>query len=160
MGIGQNSFISNEIEYSTPQILYDFINKQFDFTLDVCATKKNTKCAKFYTKEEDALVQDWLGNCWMNPPFNRNLSKFVKKAYFEYKKYGGIKACLIPVRSNTKWWAEVCSEAEIWFINGEVNFNEEPRGLWLPMCVLIFGTNKKRQFSVINYRGMRAVQGD
>ena len=39
------------------------------------------------------------------------------------------------------------------FINGEVNFNDEERGLWLPMCIVIFGEQAKvGTFSVLNYR--------
>ena len=40
--------------------------------------------------------------------------------------------------------------------NGEysiVNFNDEERGLWLPMCIIIFGEKAKvGTFSVLNYR--------
>ena len=65
----------------------------------------------------------------------------------------GTKVCLIPVRSNTKWWAEVSPKSEIRFINGEVNFNNEKRGLWLPMCIIIFGEQAKiGTFSIIDYR--------
>ena len=89
----------------------------------------------------------------MNPPFSRDLNKWVKKAYNDAQKFGGTKVCLIPVRSNTKWWAEVSIKSEIRFINGEVNFNEEERGLWLPMCIIIFGDKAKiGTFSIINYR--------
>ena len=107
----------------------------------------------YWTKEDNALVKDWIGNCWMNPPFSRDLNKWVKKACNDAEKFGGTKVCLIPVRSNTKWWAEVCVKAEIRFINGEVNFNDEERGLWLPMCIIIFGEKAKvGTFSVLNYR--------
>ena len=87
----------------------------------------------------------------MNPPFNRYLGKWVRKAHSE--RYSGTKVCLFPVRANTKWWAEVCVDSEIRFINGEVNFNDEPRGLWAAMCIMIFGEQAKTgTFSVIDYR--------
>ncbi len=89
----------------------------------------------------------------MNPPFDKNIGKWVKKAHQEAIKHGGNKVCLIPVRSNTVWWSEVIKDAEIRFINGEVNFNDEPRGLWLPICIMIFGDKaKKGTFNIINYR--------
>jgi len=92
----------------------------------------------------------------MNPPFDRNLSVWVKKAAAEAKINGGTKVCLIPVRSNTKWWAELSIESEIRFINGEVNFNDEKRGLWMGMCIIIFGEKaKKGTFSIIDYRSIR-----
>ena len=88
----------------------------------------------------------------MNPAFSRHLSKWVKKARDEVKLHSGTKVCLIPVRSNTKWWNDIIKDAEIRFIIGEVNFNDEECGLWLPMCILIFGERAKIGcFSTIVY---------
>lgn len=52
---------SNTDEWATPQALFDELNGTFHFTLDPCATPENAKCAKFYTKEQDGLKQDWGG---------------------------------------------------------------------------------------------------
>lgn len=154
MGVGKsNEFNSNSVEYSTPLKLFNPLKEEFNLVFDVCANSSNAKCGSYWTKDDDALSKDWLGNCWMNPPFSRSLNKWVKKAWSESKKNGGTKVCLVPVRSNTKWWSDVCVDAEIRFINGEVNFNDAERGLWLPMCIMIFGDKAKAGcFSVINYR--------
>jgi phage N-6-adenine-methyltransferase len=144
---------SINVEYSTPLEIVNPLIEEFSLTIDVCASSENNKLPTYWTKEEDALSKEWIGNCWMNPPFSRNLGKWVKKAHNESKINGGTKVCLIPVRSNTKWWADICMDAEIRFINGEVKFNNEQRGLWLPMCILIFGEKAKiGNFSIINYR--------
>ena len=153
-------FKSNSIEYSTPLSIVEPLIKEFELTKDVCASDLNYKLIDYWRIEDDALTKSWVGNCWMNPPFNKDLNKWVKKAYFDSDKFGGTKVCLIPVRSNTKWWAEVVSKSEIRFINGEVNFNNEPRGLWLPMCIIIFGEKAKiGQFSIINYRKQKINGG-
>lgn len=154
MGVGKNiEFKSESIEYSTPLKIVEPLIEEFRLTRDVCASSTNNKLPDYWTKEHDALSQSWKGNCWMNPPFSRDLSKWVKKAYRDTEQFGGTKVCLIPVRSNTKWWAEVVLKSEIRFINGEVNFNDETRGLWLPMCIVIFGEQAKQgHFSIINYR--------
>jgi phage N-6-adenine-methyltransferase len=157
LGIGENSFNSKSIEYSTPQVLFNVMNELYNFELDVCASVSNTKCKNYFTKEDDALTKEWVGNCWMNPPFNKQLGKFVLKMHKEYKKYGGIKCALVPVRSNTVWWSKVIGDAECIFINGEVNFNDEERGLWLPMCFLVFGNGKDGRHSSINYRELRRI---
>jgi site-specific DNA-methyltransferase (adenine-specific) len=144
---------SNSVEYSTPLKIVEPLITEFGLTRDVCASALNHKLPDYWTKEDNALAKDWIGNCWMNPPFSRDLNKWVKKACNDAERFGGTKVCLIPVRSNTKWWAEVCVKAEIRFINGEVNFNDEERGLWLPMCIIIFGEKAKvGTFSVLNYR--------
>ena len=147
---------SKSIEYSTPLALVNPLIEEFGLTRDVCASKLNHKLPEYWTKEDNALTKVWGGNCWMNPPFSRDLSKWVRKAFTETIHNGGNKVCLIPVRSNTKWWAEVAPHSEIRFINGEVNFNDEPRGLWLPMSIMIFGEQaKKGTFSFINYRDVK-----
>jgi len=157
MALGKEyKFKSNSVEYSTPLKIVEPLIREFYLTVDVCASASNYKTEKYWTKEDNSLQKDWYGNCWMNPPFDRNLNKWVRKAYNESEKFGGTKVCLIPVRSNTKWWAEVCLKSEIRFINGEVNFNDEKRGLWLPMCIIIFGEKAKiGTFSVIDYRNKR-----
>lgn len=154
MGVGkQKEFKSDSIEYSTPLKIVEPLIKEFGLTKDVCASVSNHKLPDYWTKEDNALAQFLEGNCWMNPPFSKDLNKWVRKACNDAKHFGGTKVCLIPVRSNTKWWAEVSQSAEIRFINGEVNFNNEERGLWLPMCIIIFGEQAKvGTFSVLNYR--------
>lgn len=145
---------SRSIEYSTPLKIVNPLIEEFSLTRDVCASKDNYKLDDYWTIEDDSLSKTWKGNCWMNPPFNRYLGKWVRKAHSE--RHDGTKVCLFPVRANTKWWAEVCIDSEIRFINGEVNFNDEPRGLWAAMCIMIFGEQAKvGTFSVIDYRNCK-----
>jgi phage N-6-adenine-methyltransferase len=156
MGIGKiNNFKSDKTIYSTPTKLFAVINKEFNFTLDVCALPENAKCLNYFIPEIDGLKQDWKGVCWMNPPFNKELKKWVIKARDESNKHNSIVCCLVPFRGNTIWFKNVCMDAEIRFIIGEVNFNDLERGLWLPMCLMIFGTNKRGQFSYIDYKAIR-----
>jgi len=49
-------------ERTTPDELFVPLNKEFNFTLDVCATKLNAKCEKYFTIEQDALHQKWRPN--------------------------------------------------------------------------------------------------
>lgn len=155
MGIGRNNFKSASEEYATPQCLFKALDDEFKFTIDVCATKENAKCALFFDKKTDGLKRDWTGKCWMNPPFNRNLKKWVLKAHAESKKHGSLVCCLVPLRGNTLWFRDVCMDAEIRFIIGEVNFNELDRGLWLPMCLMVFGSDSPGTFNYLDYRAIR-----
>lgn len=50
-------FSSKTDLWETPQDLFDKLNNEFHFTLDVCATPENAKCDSFYTKEQDGLSQ-------------------------------------------------------------------------------------------------------
>ena len=145
MGIGKKiNFKSDSTEYETPSSIFEPLQKEFNIVLDVCASKENNKCDLFFTKEEDAFTKDWnvYGNFWMNPPFGRDLKKWVKKAYGESQK-GVIGICLLPVRSNTLWWHKciIDTGAEVRFLKGEIKFNNCERGLWLPFAIIIFKSN-------------------
>lgn len=82
--INDAMFSSNTNEWATPQAFFDELNKEFDFTLDPCATPQNAKCARYFTKEIDGLAQSWRGEVvFCNPPYGRDISKWVAKAYAE-----------------------------------------------------------------------------
>lgn len=73
--------------WATPQWLFDDFNAEFGFTLDACALPSNAKCAKYFTPEVDGLAQDWAGEVvWCNPPYGREIGKWVKKCAEEAKK--------------------------------------------------------------------------
>ena len=139
MGIDNNSFKSKSEEYETPLYIFEPLQKEFNLKLDVCATEKNSKCKLFFTKEDDALTKNWNKNFWMNPPFSRNLKKWVQKAYEESQK-GVIGVLILPVRSNTNWWHKyiIDTKAEVRFLKGEIKFSNYKRGLWLPFAIVIF----------------------
>jgi site-specific DNA-methyltransferase (adenine-specific) len=74
-------FSSQTNEWATPQDFFNELDKEFNFTLDPCATKENAKCQKFYTFEDDGLKQSWDGErTFCNPPYGREIGKWVKKA--------------------------------------------------------------------------------
>ena len=82
-------FSSNSDEYATPSEIFSELDREFEFTLDPCATDENHKCAKYYTKEQDGLVKDWDGeNVFCNPPYSK-IGEWVKKASREAQKCGG-----------------------------------------------------------------------
>lgn len=54
-------YSSKSEDWATPKALFDELNKEFQFTLDPCATPENAKCKLFFTKEQDGLKQSWNG---------------------------------------------------------------------------------------------------
>lgn len=77
----QVHYSSDTPEWSTPQAFFDKLNDEFHFETDVCANPENAKCEKFYTKEDDGLSINWTGVCWMNPPYGKEISRWLRKAY-------------------------------------------------------------------------------
>jgi len=113
---------SGQYDWETPQAFFDELNKEFDFTLDPCCTPENAKCKKFFTEKEDGLKQSWAGErVFMNPPYGTLISKWVKKAY-EEAQAGALVVCLLPARTDTRWWWDYCMKGEICFIKGRLKF--------------------------------------
>ena len=94
-------------EWETPLELFAELNREFNFTLDVAALPDNAKCPVFYTPGEDGLAQEWQGVCWMNPPYGREIGKWIRKAYEESLR-GALVVCLVPARTDTAWWHDRC----------------------------------------------------
>ncbi len=73
-------YTSNSEEWGTPQGLFDRLNKEFHFTFDICASKENAKCPRYYTKEEDALKQEWGGRHMDEPSVRKTNRKLGQKS--------------------------------------------------------------------------------
>lgn len=130
-------FSSKTDDWETPQDLFDKLNQEFEFNLDVCATRENRKCRNFYAKELDGLKQDWHGVCWMNPPYGREIGKWIKKAY-EESLTGSTVVCLLPSRTDTKWWHDYCMRGEVRFIKGRLKFGNSKNSAPFPSAIVIF----------------------
>lgn len=127
-------FSSKTDLWSTPQDLFDKLNAHFAFTTDVCATKDNAKCAHFFTQEADGLAQNWHGVCWMNPPYGREIGKWVKKA----SESNAVVVCLVPARTDTAWWHDYCAKGEVTFLRGRLHFGGHKNPAPFPSAVVVF----------------------
>ena len=130
-------FSSKKTEWETPQHLFNKLNDEFVFEVDVCATASNTKCEKYYNPEINGLQQEWKGVCWMNPPYGREISKWIEKAYSESQKEATV-VCLLPARTDTIWWHDYCLKGEIRFIKGRLKFGNSKNSAPFPSAVVIF----------------------
>ena len=132
-------FTSLTCEWSTPDALFEQLDDEFHFTLDVCASPENTKCERYYDQEKDGRVQPWIGEvCWMNPPYGRQIGQWIQKAHDESLR-GATVVCLLPSRTDTIWWHDYVMKAdEIRFIKGRLKFGEAKSGAPFPSCVVVF----------------------
>lgn len=136
--INKGLFTSNTVEWATPQALFDELNKEFNFTLDPCATPDNAKCKKFFTKADNGLKQDWGGErVFCNPPYGQEIRDWVEKAYNENKK-GVFVVMLIPARTDTKYFHKyIYNKHEIRFIKGRLHFNDGKSPAPFPSMIVI-----------------------
>jgi phage N-6-adenine-methyltransferase len=132
-------FSSVTCEWPTPQALFDELSVVFGgFTLDPCATPQNAKCPRFFTAAEDGLRQPWTGRVFMNPPYGRQIDKWVKKAWEESQK-GALVVCLLPARVDTRWWHDYVRHGYVYFIRGRVKFGDASNCAPFPSAVVAFG---------------------
>jgi site-specific DNA-methyltransferase (adenine-specific) len=111
-------------EWGTPQELFDLVHAEFDFTLDVCATRVNAKCPRFFTAKDNGLTKPWAGErCWMNPPYGDAIGDWMAKAKQESDE-GTLVVCLVPARTDTAWWWQTARYGEVRFLRGRLHFNE------------------------------------
>ena len=142
MAINNGLFTSNSDDYGTPQKLFDELNAEFGFDVDVCASASNAKCRRYFSVEENGLVQDWSNykTCWMNPPYGRQIIDWIQKAY-ETSLKGSTVVCLLPARTDTKWFHEYCMKGEIRFIRGRLKFNDGKTPAPFPSMIVVFKGN-------------------
>ena len=76
---------SDSDDWWTPQWVFDMLDQEFGFEIDVCASAENAKCQRFFSREDNALDQEWTGVCWMNPPYGRSgdqgIYQWMQKAH-------------------------------------------------------------------------------
>lgn len=132
---------SNTAEWSTPDDLFELLNDEFSFDLDVCATPGNAKCPLYFTEADDGLAQEWRGVCWMNPPYGRVIGDWMAKAHAAADA-GATVVCLVPARTDTDWFWQHARHGEIRFLHGRLKFGDATSAPF-PSCVVIFGRPPK-----------------
>ncbi len=93
---------SKNMCWCTPQDFFDKLNKEFNFVLDAAATDKTAKCRLYYTPKTNGLSQSWNcgGAVFCNPPYGREIGKWIKKAYQEARGGGEKSYCFTDSRTN------------------------------------------------------------
>jgi phage N-6-adenine-methyltransferase len=130
-------FSSATDNWATPQAFFDKLNAEFNFDLDVCADDVNAKCGRFFTKEQDGLAQTWEGVVWMNPPYGKEIGKWMSKAVESWKE-GATVVCLVPSRTDTAWWHDYATQGEIRFIRGRLKFGNSKTPAPFPSAVIVY----------------------
>ena len=130
-------FSSKTEEWATPEDFFRELDAIFHFDLDACATAENAKCPRFYSRQDDALRQRWMGTVWMNPPYGRQIGVFMKKAYEESQR-GATVVCLVPSRTDTDWWHRYAKRGQVIYIKGRLKFGGSPQSAPFPSAIVIF----------------------
>ena len=134
-------FSSATDEWATPQELFDELDSEFHFELDVCANESNHKCDKYYTKEQDGLLMPWVadGAIWCNPPYGREIGKWVNRSW--HASSNATVVMLLPARTDTRWFHDYIYKkpnVEVRFIKGRLKFGNSKNSAPFPSMIVVF----------------------
>lgn len=132
-----NDIYNGAIKYFVSKGLLDPVSI---YVGDVCASKHNTKHDRFFSEDDNALVQDWkkfqfsqraCGVLWCNPPYSRGKKEdFILKATTEGNR-GVNTIMLLPSDTSAKWFSDCVKNAKaVAFIcNGRISFINNKTGV-------------------------------
>jgi hypothetical protein len=121
-------FSSLRLDWQTPKATYNELDSEFHFDFDPCP----------HNPEFDGLSIDWGQSNFCNPPYGREIGKWLAKGYEEWQE-GKTVVFLIPSRTDTRWWHDYCMKAtEIRFIKGRLKFDEHENSAPFPSAIVIF----------------------
>lgn len=133
-------FSSNTSNWETPQDFFDRLDALYHFTLDAAATPENAKCSRYFTAADNGLAQSWGGETvWCNPPYGREIQKWVRKGYEEAKKPGTVVVMLLPARTDTAWFHEYCRRGDVVFLRGRLKYSGHKFNAPFPNMIVKFG---------------------
>jgi len=100
--------------WGTDPVIFNALNKEFNFSLDAACSKKNKKVPSCYlTKEDDSLSVDWYQkiidckmpnfNVWINPPYGKGFIKSFMQKAIEQKQKGLTTVLLVPATLDAQW---------------------------------------------------------
>ncbi len=158
-------FSSKTDLWATPQDLFDVLHREFHFQVDVCALPENAKCPIYFTPEIDGLKQEWKpgivhwmnspygpaervckSNCkkktcqkrgWHNTAYRAGIDDFMKKAHASAKA-GALVVCLVPARTETKWFWNYARYGEVRLLPGRLKFGDGKGTAPFPSAVIVF----------------------
>ena len=133
-------YSSRSEEWPTPQTFFEALNAEFEFTLDPCATRDNAKCARYFTKSQDGLAQDWRAHrVFCNPPYGRSMREWARKCY-QASQLGATVVLLAHARTDTRWFHDwVYGKAsEIRFVKGRLKFGDGRQSAPFPSLVAVY----------------------
>lgn len=123
---GSKTALSSRESWRTPEPIFNALNKEFKFSLDVAASDKNHLVDEYYTIENCALTQDWIAPifsyAWCNPPYSDPLLWIEQSIRQSCRGIGTVM--LVPQDQSSVWFLRsinTCDEVRI-ITGGRVEF--------------------------------------
>lgn len=150
--VSKTLFSSETSDWQTPLELYKKLDVEFNFDLDPCTTKDNPLGTPFYYSLDsfnDGLKLNWFGSVYINPPYNKEITKWLAKAYHEFTTSQRVNSIvfLLPARTDTKWFHKYIynnasekfySWIDVRFLKGRLTFVGATNPAPFPSMIVIF----------------------
>jgi hypothetical protein len=111
--INEGLFTSDSGEWETPHDLFDKLWDEFGgFDLDPCGRPEHHTVKRilqaggtYFSPAVNGLACLWHDKVYLNPPYGREIGKWVEKAVGEVENGNAeLVVALLPARVDTKWW--------------------------------------------------------
>lgn len=118
-GFTHDSVDNKTVEWYTPPWIFEELGIEFD--LDPCTIEGGVSwipAKKTYSKKDDGLSKEWVGNVFMNPPYGKHTPNWLEKMH---NHRNGI--ALVFSRTDCRWFHDYVAKADaILFLKGRVKF--------------------------------------
>lgn len=145
--------------WQTPKSLFDSLNREFEFDLDVCASNKNKLVYYHFSEQYSALDNDWcypvkndiepkpITAAFLNPPYSKT-ALFLERAAQQSELNNFTVVALVNANTDTQWFAQaVKSASEVRLLTGRVGFVKasggKSNGNTKGQCLIIWRGNCK-----------------
>jgi len=142
---------SERSDWWTPEQYVGAIHEVMDgIDLDPAScpdANKIVRAKKFYTKEDDGLLQNWHGRVFLNPPYGRAGPDFIEKLYNEYGSTISEAIVLVNSRATDADWFQPMFEGVICFTDHRIDFDsphEKQTSSTHGSCFIYFGPNEEK----------------
>lgn len=152
-------FSSNKADWETPDWFFAALHHEFHFDVDVCASMENTKLPKFFSTHQDAFTLQWKGVAYCNPPYSKDIDKWLAKAKHSAAMLGSTVVCLVPARTDTNWWFDYARLAEVRFLKGRLKFKGAPTSAPFPSALIIYRLGLRQSTSYWVYKQTKDSPG-
>lgn len=131
MGKNSNTYRTFNIHEKTPDGFYNQLNDEFHFDFDPCPLNGET----------DGLVINWGKRVYANPPYGKEIQRWLHKAIGEIENgRTELAVFLLPAYTDVKWFHEIVLPlaSEIRFIKGRLKFGTHNNTAPFASMVVIF----------------------
>jgi site-specific DNA-methyltransferase (adenine-specific) len=140
-------------DWYTPDYIYRWASDRWGpFDLDPAASASNHKCARYYTKADNGLVQTWEAKrIWCNPPYGTGIDDWIRKGIdaalglYSDRRPADAAVYLLPSRTSAGWWHELVlgAASEVCYIRGRVVFGGADHGAGFGSVFVVFEAETK-----------------